>query len=355
MLLHELRTLVRTLSDNHGVPTVVAAVARGESTPLVYGRGMPEGIAPGDAVFDLASVTKVVATTAVLMGLVAEGRLALDERVPGSSATVRELLEHRGGLAQWWPLYAAGARERAAALEVVRGLPPAFPRGVERRYSDLGFMVLGALAEEAGGAPLPELAAGVHRRLGMTATGYLPAPGPALVASARGDAIERRMLATGEPYPVPFGPGDFAGWREGLLVGECNDGNAWHAFGGVAGHAGLFGTASDLLAFGRGLLGSLAGRGPWPAPVTAAFLTAGADPAQAPGFRCWPRYGAVGHPGFTGSRFAVVPAADAVVVLLTNRLLAPAAPPPDEVWDRLLAAVAGAHGPGAPGSGPYRL
>ncbi|MEV6110429.1 serine hydrolase domain-containing protein [Streptomyces sp. NPDC051940] len=345
----ELSALVGPLSADHGVPTVVAAVDRGDGrAPLVYGAGVPDGVNALDAVFDLASVTKVAATTALLMGLVARGRVDLDGRIgrvlpgPHGGVTVRELLEHRAGLALWWPLYVAGAREPGAALDLVRTLPAAFARGSGRHYSDLGFMLLGALAQEAGGAPLAELAAErVFRPLGMAAAGYLPPPGRALVASARGDAVERLMVATGSPYPVPFSPGDFAGWREGLLVGECDDGNAWHAFGGVAGHAGLFGSAADLLAYGRALLASLDGRGPWPAAVAAEFAAPGADPGQALGFRRWPRYGAVGHPGFTGTRFAVVPAVGATVVLLTNRLLAPGDPPVDAVWDALLSAVVG--------------
>ena len=89
------------------------------------------------------------------------------------------------------------------------------------------------------------------------------APDLRVVATSPGDGYERRMVDTGSPYPVTVDSRDFDGWRTRTLVGEANDGNCWHAFGGVAGHAGLFTTVPDLLRFGRALLASLAGRGPW--------------------------------------------------------------------------------------------
>ena len=99
-----------------------------------------------------------------------------------------------------------------------------------------------------------------------------------------------------------------------------NDGNCWHGFGGVAGHAGLFTTAADLVAFGRELLD---------------HVRSGGDPL---GY--WPTPGRLEHPGFPGARFAVLPRADRVVVLLSNRLHGPGDPPDlAPLWARLIDAV----------------
>ncbi len=340
-----------------------------------------------DAVFDLASVTKAAVTTPLLLAAADAGRLDLDaparDWLPGldSAATVRDLLEHRGGLWEWWPVYAelaaaglaapGAAAGGAAALDVVCGLPARYPVGAGRRYSDLGFMLLGGIAAAVHGAPLEVAAAReLFEPLGLRSAGYrrraahhdaadpdaAAAVGSApLVATAHGDWYEQRMLATGEPYPVPLGPdatGAFTGWRRYTLLGEVHDGNAWHAFGGVAGHAGLFGTAADLVGLGRALLDALAGDGPWSRDVVRRFVAPGRTPAQGLGFVRWPKYGAVGHTGFTGARFAVLPAVERIVVLLTNRVHAVGAfPSLDPAWDAILAAVAGGQPAGGPPAG----
>jgi serine-type D-Ala-D-Ala carboxypeptidase len=114
----------------------------------------------------------------------------------------------------------------------------------------------------------------------------------------------------------------------------------------VAGHAGLFGRARDLLVFGRHVLDSLRGNGPWRTPTIRRFLEVGPDAGQASGFRAWPVPGcatpAYGHTGFPGIAFAVLPAHDAVVALLTNRLHTYTPPPPapfEPHWLRVLDAV----------------
>ena len=128
------------------------------------------------------------------------------------------------------------------------------------------------------------------------------------------------MVHTGTPYPVAMSSDSFDGWRTHTLVGEANDGNCWHAFGGVAGHAGLFTSAPDLLRFGRAVLLSLAGggAGPWSRETVAEFVKPGRDAAQGLGFQLTGSF--AGHPGFTGARFAVLPRQDVVLGLLTNRL-----------------------------------
>lgn len=282
-----------------------------------------------DALFDLASVTKVAATTAALMSLTDAGladpaepaRRWLPE-LPADGLRLSDLLQHRAGLAEWWPVYLA---EQEAPAAAIAALTRRYRRGAGWHYSDLGFILLGLVVERAAGQPL----ATAVRRLaldpaGMPTADYRPAgvgrTDLPIVATAHGDWYERRMLATGQPYPVDADPGGFTGWRGHTLVGEVHDGNAWHAFGGVAGHAGLFGTADDLVAFGRALLRSYAGEGPWRAGTVRRFFAAGPDPVQGLGFRRWPGHGAVGHSGFTGIRFAVLPERDRVAVLMTNRV-----------------------------------
>ncbi|MFB2597809.1 serine hydrolase domain-containing protein [Herbiconiux sp. P17] len=320
-------------------------------------------LTPGTA-FDIASITKVLATTTSIIRLVSAGRLALDDRIERylpafsggakSAVTVRDLLAHRGGLQPWHPLYLAAAVSdgaRADPLGFALALPLAARPRSARIYSDLGFMMLGRVIEVVTGEPLTAaVSALVLEPLGLNGTAYAhPVAGSgavadtgAVAASAQGDAVERRMVDTGEPYPVPYAVSDFAGWRDRLLVGEVNDGNAFHAFGGVSGHAGLFSTPADLLAFGAALSDHRSRDDLWNPLVVDEFFTASADPAQALGFR---RYRidlgggtvtALGHPGFTGVAVGFVPDASLSFVIATNRLLSPQPPANDRLWQEAL-------------------
>jgi CubicO group peptidase (beta-lactamase class C family) len=241
-----------------------------------------------------------------------------------AEVTCRDLLLHRAGLWEWWPTYLS-ARTSAEALALVMGLPARYPRDSGRHYSDLGFMLLGAVV--AGRRPLADsVAALVLQPLGLASTRYGGAVEETVAAGAPGDVVEQHMLASGEPYPVPLDGADFARWRTRVRVGEVDDGNAFHAFGGAAGHAGLFSTADDLLDWGTALLDSLPGAGPWRRETLDAFFTPGPDAGQRLGFRSWvTSFGgcsveAIGHPGFPGVVAAVLPAHATTVVLLTNRL-----------------------------------
>ena len=279
---------------------------------------------------DLGSVTKIVATTTSLMALVGGEPTLLDRRVvellpwmaasPAADATIEQLLEHRGGLWEWWPLYLSASQPQAA-LRAAAELPLRYRPGEGRHYSDLGFQLLGAVVAAVAGrdleAAVNEL---VIEPLGLTATSFAtPRAGAPVAASSVGDRIERRMVETGTPYPVTADASGFA-WREHVLVGEVNDGNCFHAYGSVAGHAGLFSTARDLLRFGDALLARAGG--PFEAPVAERFLRAGRDPSQGLGFRRWEGEGgpAWGHGGFPGVVAAVIPELGASVALVTNRL-----------------------------------
>lgn len=299
---------------------------------------LPDRIEPYavDTRSDAGSVTKIIATTAACLRLVDAGRLSLDDHVQEiigrtlpAGTTVADLMEHQAGLWEWQPLYLR-ADDHDQAIELISSLPARYPRRSGRHYSDLGFMLLGAMIEAITGTPLDQACQElVFEPFRLTGTSYArPVPGAGVAASSTGDRIEQVMISTGVPYPVHDRITDFTRWRRHVLVGEINDGNSYHSFGSVAGHAGVFTTADDLLRFGRGLLDSLAGRGPASAATIARFFTTGDDPGQAVGFRCWstPAGRAIGHTGFPGIGFAVLPECDAVAVMITNRLHASGTP-----------------------------
>lgn len=343
-------TALTTIDAPHPPPGAVVALSIGDSsgaaavgiTDLATGERMTRA-----TVHDLASVSKLLTTTALLR-LVDAGAISLDTTVgellgdgPIADRTVRQLLEHRGGLAPWWPLYLdpAAADDPIGAV-LARASEAA--ADTARVYSDLGFLVLGALVARAGGAPFADV---VRREvlgpLGLTGV----TPGPTTeaahaAASADGDAIERSMVEDGVPYPVPFGVEGFA-WRTETLRGAVNDGNAFHAVGGPAGHAGWFATVDDMLTLGRALAADPGEHGLWSRATRDRFLAVSADPAQALGFRCYPA-GVIhptrtlwGHPGFTGTALAFAPADEVyeplALALAANRLHGRPAPTRDRL------------------------
>ncbi|MEP6650540.1 MAG: serine hydrolase domain-containing protein [Lapillicoccus sp.] len=277
-----------------------------------------------DARFEVASCTKVVATTASVMALVTAGELRVDDLLsrylpaPHPDVTLRHLLTHTAGLSEWQPLYLA-SRTRDEAMRVAASLPLRYAVGEERHYSDLGLILTGAVVERVSGERLDAAVRRlVTQPLGMEATGYGPVDAARAVAYGHGDDIERAMIRDGEPYLVTIERTVPPHWRHGWVRGEASDGNAFHAMQGISGHAGLFSTLDDLTRFGTALLDESP---VWSRPVLDTFLTPGPD-GQAVGFWWQPAAGgpAYGHPGFTGARFLVDPAARSVAVLLSNRL-----------------------------------
>jgi CubicO group peptidase (beta-lactamase class C family) len=285
--------------------------------------------------FDLASVTKVMATTMAMMLLANRGSIDLDAPVSRylpdfrgphlDSITVRHLLSHSAGLVQWQPLYYHAANS-AQTYAVIRGMPLEWGVGDARHYSDLGFMLLGYIVERVSGEPLDRfLGDSLYRPLGLRSTTFNPkALGfTEFAATEQGNVYERHMV-----YDSTFGyryrgdPTAWNGWRQHVLVGEVDDGNAYYANNGVVGHAGLFSTAADL----RVLLdllnyrGSYGGRQYIRPEVIDAFLTR--DKYQ--NYLGWqaPSYlpaGSFSHTGFTGTYVAGVPQYKLSIVLLTNR------------------------------------
>jgi CubicO group peptidase (beta-lactamase class C family) len=286
-------------------------------------------------VFDLASVTKVMATTMATMMLASRGQIDVDAPVSRylpdfrgphlDSITIRHLLSHSAGLVQWQPLYYHAANS-AQTYGVIRDMPLEWGVGDARHYSDLGFMLLGYIVERVSGQSLDTfLEAELYRPLGLRSTTFNPkARGfTEFAATEQGNVYERHMV-----YDSTFGyrylgdPTAWNGWRQRVLIGEVDDGNSYYANGGVAGHAGLFSTAADL----RVLLDLLNNRGNYGGrqyirpDVVDAFLTRDKyenylgwqAPSSLPP-------GSFSHTGFTGTYVAGVPRYKLSIVLLTNR------------------------------------
>jgi CubicO group peptidase (beta-lactamase class C family) len=288
-----------------------------------------------DTVFDLASLTKPLVTSALTLSFVADRLASVDEPVGtylpafrnGTAArvTIRHLLTHTSGLPDWQPFYRALPPETIATPEGKRRVldaaehePLVSAPGAETRYSDVGFILLGSILERVADRPLDELARErLFAPLGLDSVGFLPAGNPRARAW-----VSNRSVAATEHCP----------WRKRLLCGEVHDENA-HAMGGVSGHAGLFGTATGVLTLVREWRDAALGRSPrWPADLAARFLTRHADvgngswalgwtvptPPSTSGRFFSPR--SYGHLGFTGTSVWVDPDRELTVILLTNRV-----------------------------------
>lgn len=338
--------LAALLSGPSAPPGAVVAIAGPDGREVAAGgRTRPGGDPVTEATsFDLASVTKVV-TTCALHRLAVLGELALDDpvsrwlpRTPcAAGTTLTDLLLHRAGLWEWQPLYLAGADP----VDALAALPLRYLPRQGRHYSDLGFMLLGQVVAVATGQSLPDaVRALVAEPLGLAGLRYGPITRD-VAAGGIGDKVELAMVRTGRPYPVLFSDAGFR-WREAVTVGEASDGNAFHAFGGVSGHAGLFGTADDLLT----LASSLASPDTadlWGTEVRARVLADGPDDGQALGWRSQVvncrgrRERMLWHPGFTGCAVGFVPGEETAVVMLSNRLLAAEPAETASLWTRVLA------------------
>ena len=294
-----------------------------------------------DTLFDIASLTKVVATTSLLLLAHHEGVCHLDDALqclypqtrgtPLGATTVRQLLAHTGSLAAWRPLYqdllpagptcqpaASAAARRRQAIQKILQEPCAYLPGSQVLYSDLGFMLLADIVEMHYQQPLDRLfAERVAQPLGLHCTGYRPLAGPSALPAS----------------PTAYAATEACPWRARVLAGEVHDENAW-AMGGVAGHAGLFATAEDLWRFAHALLETAAGRRDWlPAALLHESWQCHATPpgttralgwdTPTPGrsssgdyFSAW----SIGHLGFTGCSLWIDLAQQVTVVLCTNRV-----------------------------------
>lgn len=288
---------------------------RGYGT-LTWG-GHGARVSADSTIYDLASLTKVVATTAAIMVLYDKGKLRLDDRASkylpelrkGSKRdiTIRQLLEHTAGFPagrELWPR----ARNPREARRLVLETPLAYQPGTRQIYSDLGADVLGFVAEAVSGEPLDAFTRRkVFAPLRMTSTMFRPS------ARVRSRVAPTERLSS----------------RGRALRGEVHDPSAY-ALGGVAGHAGLFATASDLAIFARMMLGGGSYNGVRVvSDSTVALFTRRVAGTRALGWdtcaggaSCGQHMGerAFGHTGFTGTSIWIDPERDLFVIVLTNRI-----------------------------------
>jgi CubicO group peptidase (beta-lactamase class C family) len=311
--------------------------------PGIERRADPIRMTPS-TLFDLASVTKVMATTLAVMLMVESGDMNVDaplsrylpdfRRGGKDSVTLRHLLTHRAGLYQWLPTY-YHTTNRDEASEYVRTRPLAWGVGEGRHYSDLGFMLLGLAVEQVADTSLDAfLRERIYRPLGLDRTGFRPLDPPRtanghlddgahIAATSHGNPYEHRMVHDSTfGYRIAGNADAWDGWRRYALRGEVNDANAFHAFGGIAGHAGLFSTASELNVLLQLLLngGGYGGRQYLNPEVVDTFL-ASTGQGQALGWQlqAYIRQPSFSHTGFTGTLVLAVPEYDLALVLLTNR------------------------------------
>lgn len=307
--------------------------------------------------FDLGSITKILGTTAALMHLVDSGTISVDDRVKKFLPTwegtdkdqivLRDLLRHRSGLWEWRPLY-IHSQDPTEALQIIAQTPLRYPVDEGRHYSDFGFITLGQVLSKVAGQGLSESIVNlVLKPLHLNSTHFATPVSPESVAATSfGDSIEKEMVTSKTPYPVPEEAGDFENWRNHILVGEVNDGNAFHVFGGTSGHAGLFSTADDLLTFGETMNTSFREGGPYSKEITREFLANGPDVGQQLGFRSWTDTDRgvtcvfFGHTGFPGTVVAFSPSHECVIVLMTNRLHVEGLAIPTEIlWQPFMSSI----------------
>jgi CubicO group peptidase (beta-lactamase class C family) len=314
-------------------PGAVVVVGRRDS--ILYARGYGHFTwnpaskvpTPDSTLWDIASITKVVATAASTMRLVDEGKLDLDAPVgrylPRFSGglkkqvTVRMLLDHTSGLKPYVPIYRRAGRSKSRMVSLLYAQPLVRPPGDSAAYSDLNAMLLGLVIESVSRTPLDRFAdTAVFNPLGMEQTRFrVPA------------RLKRRTAPSGI-------------WRGQPVPGDVNDQNA-AAFGGVAGHAGVFSTGMDLARFAQVWLRDGTGPGgQWVSPATMRqFLTPGPRSgtrllgwdspdlnAEEPSiFGTLISQSAYGHTGFTGTELWIDPTHDLFLVFLTNRAFDPKA------------------------------
>jgi CubicO group peptidase (beta-lactamase class C family) len=302
----------------------------------------PEKMTTG-TMFDIASLTKVVGTTTAIMWLSDKKLLSVDDPVSKyikafdtpekKYITLRHLLTHTSGIFDWYPMYYR-ASNRQETFSLIANLPLADSIGKHRKYSDLGFTILGQVIENVSGMPLEDFVLeNIFTPLGMNHTMYNPIKTgkvSTFAATSFGNPYEKRMV-----YDSSLGyrkkeivPGSWNGWRNYVLAGEVNDGNAWYANGGVSGAAGLFSTVEDLQLLVDMLLnnGTLNGKPFISKETIARFLTMDGfknglgwmmDPGNS--FMKNGPEGSFGHTGFTGTSIAVIPKNNISVILLINR------------------------------------
>lgn len=298
-----------------------------------------------DTLYDLASLTKPLATATAVLWLLQEKRLGLDDPLDAvlpelqgraiGRATVLHLLNHSSGLPGWRPFYErvseqertqpgflGSAAAQAMVLRLIGDEPLLAPPGTRSLYSDLGFMLLGFAVQKVTACSLAVYCGErIYDPIGAGPLFFIGRHG-APVGGAKGRPVDLTLVA----------PTEEDAWRGRMLRAEVHDANAY-ALGGVSGHAGLFGTAEAVLAVSGCWLDGYLGRGSvlrpeWvrrfvsrQAQIPGSSWGLGWDTPSAPsasGTRFSPE--SFGHLGYTGTSLWIDPVAGLEVVLLTNRV-----------------------------------
>lgn len=279
-----------------------------------------------DSIFDLASVSKIASTLSLIFAAESEGRIAFADPVrkyfsgfPSAQTTLLDLLTHCSGLPAHQEFFRRfepnGGPVKLGDTKELRSwiYEAELKQPGEQVYSDLGFMLLGLLLESVYGQPLPELfQERISKRLKLESSGYvtLPhAPAPARMFGLL--AAPERFVAT-ETCP----------WRKKTLQGEVHDDNCW-AFGGYAGHAGLFSTLQETAALCGHLWKQTQASPEFRKRQAKAagifnygFMTyPGLRPTPGPAFS-----GALGHTGYTGTSAWLHEPSGTLAILLSNRV-----------------------------------
>jgi len=332
---------------NRLIPGATWVVCRGRETLSAGAVGWASLVphrrrALASTVYDLASLTKPLVTATLAVLLAREDVVSLDEPAgerlpelggsPWERITLLDLLTHQARLPAWEPLYLHGS-DLSSYLRRVAVLAPLAHPGVT--YSDLGYILAGALLERAARTPLDRL----FRRLVADPLSHLDHGGSLPVRfrppqAWRGrvapteadDRVERGLMAGLYGFKAVAG---YDGWRRGVVRGEVHDRNA-AVLGGVAGHAGLFGTAAGVARLARQFL---PGSHLFELDELGLFVTPRTSPEgdlRTLGFQVPQGDTAVtaaalssrafGHTGFTGTSLFIDPSDASICVLLTNRV-----------------------------------
>lgn len=287
-----------------------------------------------DTIFDIASLTKVMATTSALMMLVKEESIKLEDRasrfIPSleehgkEKITIRHLLCHSSGFPAWRPFYnelnkgkdfTPDAKAKKKIYDMVHLEPLVYPVGEDSKYSDLGFILLQEIIEAVTGMTLDRFCdEKIFKPLRMERTFFIPLP----------DKSKRKEnFAATEDCP----------WRKRVLKGEVHDDNAY-AMGGVAGHAGLFATGEDIYIFAKEVLDTLKGKGKlFPKETLKEFVKREGSVKGSTRALGWDTPSkvfstsgkyfseeSIGHTGFTGVSLWIDSKREVIIILLSNRV-----------------------------------
>ena len=327
-VISRLDTLIRNAIDSTAFPGAALAIGRDGVIAKLQAYGHftydEERSVTTTSLFDLASLTKVIATTTAAMQLFDAGKLRLDTPVADylprfrqsgkEGVTIRHLLTHTSGLIPYRRFYETGTVAREALIDSVLAESLEYEPGTEMRYSDFSMISLMLVIERITGQPFDEYAEEhIFEPLGMHDTGF---------------------MSSGSPNPDVVPTEHDRTFRRRLVQGEVHDETAW-ILGGVSGHAGLFSTAEDLAKFAHMLLeeGRVDGEA-FISPETLRLFTTVQDPDLSTRALGWDTKNpegyssagegsgpsSFGHTGFTGTSFWVDPDTDLFVILLTNRV-----------------------------------